>query len=154
MKRVHYTKYNGDLASEIDLEDLLQALSDYLLDSGFHDPYSTLRSSIAASTTCASCFDGCLKTATPSMTPSARSSMSSPPQGKLDELIDKLLQRMEQENYISMKGPREPMQNPQAGGGSADGPNGEARFEVTDKSLDFLGFKALRDLLGSLGKSS
>ncbi len=42
MKRVRYTKYNGDLASEIDLEDLLQALSDYFLDSGFHDPYSRL----------------------------------------------------------------------------------------------------------------
>ena len=40
MKRVRYTKYTGDLASEIDIEDLLQALSDYLLDSGFHDPYS------------------------------------------------------------------------------------------------------------------
>ena len=40
MKRVHYTKYNGDLASEMDLEDLLQALSDYLLDSGFRDPYA------------------------------------------------------------------------------------------------------------------
>ena len=38
MKRVHYTKYTGDLASEIDLEGLLQALSDYLLDSGYYDP--------------------------------------------------------------------------------------------------------------------
>ena len=28
------------------------------------------------------------------------------------------------------------------------------KFEVTDKSLDFLGFKTLKDLLGSLGKSS
>ncbi len=40
MKHVRYTKYSGDLASEIDLEDLLQALSDYLLDSGYEDPYS------------------------------------------------------------------------------------------------------------------
>ena len=38
MKRIHYTKYTGDLASEVDLEGLLQALSDYLLDSGFYDP--------------------------------------------------------------------------------------------------------------------
>ena len=29
-----------------------------------------------------------------------------------------------------------------------------ATFEVTDKTLDFLGYRALRDLLGSLGKSS
>ena len=44
MKRVRYTKYTGDIASEIDLEDLLQALSDYLLDSGFYDPYSSFQS--------------------------------------------------------------------------------------------------------------
>ncbi len=40
MKRVRYTKYTGDLASEIEMDDLLKALSDYLLDSGFQDPYS------------------------------------------------------------------------------------------------------------------
>ncbi len=38
MKRIRYTKYTGDLASEMDMEDLLKALSDYLLDSGFRDP--------------------------------------------------------------------------------------------------------------------
>jgi Ca-activated chloride channel family protein len=32
--------------------------------------------------------------------------------------------------------------------------NENVRFEVTDKSLDFLGYKTLRDLLGSLGKSN
>ena len=53
MKRVRYTKYNGDLASEMDLEGLLQALSDYLLDSGFRDPYARFRSSITTSTICA-----------------------------------------------------------------------------------------------------
>ncbi len=40
MKRVEYAKYNGELASEVDLEELLQALSDYLLDSGFRDPWA------------------------------------------------------------------------------------------------------------------
>src|SRR5207244_12243827 len=30
----------------------------------------------------------------------------------------------------------------------------EARFEITDKTIDFLGFKTLQDLLGSLGRSS
>ena len=33
-------------------------------------------------------------------------------------------------------------------------PGGEALFEVTDKALDFLGYRALRDLLGSMGRSS
>jgi Ca-activated chloride channel family protein len=55
---------------------------------------------------------------------------------------------MEQENYISAPGRVPPGANGQQGDPY------EARFEVTDKSLDFLGFKTLRDLLGSLGKSS
>ena len=40
MKRVKYTKYNGSPASEMSMEDLLQALSNYLLDSGYRDPFS------------------------------------------------------------------------------------------------------------------
>ncbi len=47
----------------------------------------------------------------------------------------------------------DPTQASQAGGEIGD-VQGEVRFEVTDKSLDFLGYKTLRDLLGSLGKSS
>jgi Ca-activated chloride channel family protein len=39
-------------------------------------------------------------------------------------------------------------------GGGHDGEPGEVKFEVTDKALDFLGYRALRDLLGSAGHSS
>jgi Ca-activated chloride channel family protein len=154
MKSIEYSKYRGDLASEIDLGDLLQALSDYLLDSGFRDPYSDhqeidrsldgLRQLLRWVLENSDFFKDSIRQKLDELSA----------QGKLDELIDKLIQRMDQENYISLKGPRDPMQNPQPGGGSTNGPDGEARFEVTDKSLDFLGFKALRDLLGSLGKSS
>ena len=74
-------------------------------------------------------------------------------EGKLDELIDKLIERMEQENYISDQGRQDPNQQSDAAARRA-WLEGAGRFEVTDKSLDFLGFKTLRDLLGSLGKSS
>ena len=63
------------------------------------------------------------------------------------------MDRMEQENYINMQRPRDPSRN-SPGPGQSGSQQGEVRFEVTDKSLDFLGFKTLRDLLGSLGKSS
>jgi Ca-activated chloride channel family protein len=69
----------------------------------------------------------------------------------MDEFLDKLIARMQQEGLIQMDG--QPM--PGNGEGQADDrPPGEVKFEVTDKSLDFLGYKALRDLLGSLGKAS
>ena len=38
MKRVRYAKYEGSLADELSMEDLLEAMSDYLLDSGFRNP--------------------------------------------------------------------------------------------------------------------
>jgi Ca-activated chloride channel family protein len=153
MKGVRYTKYNGDLASEMDLESLLQALSDFFLDSGFNDPYSdfgemdnsleALREALRQILESGEFFD--------EDTQRQINEMSAA--GKLDELIDKLIERMRQESYISTSGRPDPTQASQAGGEIGD-VQGEVRFEVTDKSLDFLGFKTLRDLLGSLGKSS
>src|SRR5213080_1842016 len=39
MKRIRYTKYVPDPAGEMSMEDLLSALSDYLLQSGFQNPF-------------------------------------------------------------------------------------------------------------------
>ncbi len=154
MKRVRYTKYNGDLASEIDLEDLLQALSDFFLDSGYYDPDSRfreldhtledLREALRRALEDGDFFDQNLREQLEQLAA----------QGKMDELIDKLMERMEQANYISSPQPLRDGERVQQGGGGVGKAEGEARFEVTDKSLDFLGFKTLRDLLGSLGKSS
>jgi Ca-activated chloride channel family protein len=153
MKRVRYTKFVGDLASEMDMEDLLKALSDLLLDSGFRDPYSrfqeldhsldSLREALRQLLESGDFFDDRVREALDQM---AR-------EGKLDELIEKLIQRMEQEDYISTSERQDPTRAAQRMG-QAGNVQGEVRFEVTDKSLDFLGYKTLRDLLGSLGKSN
>jgi Ca-activated chloride channel family protein len=153
MKSVRYTKYVGDLASEMDLESLLQALSEYLLDSGFRDPYARfqqlehnlddLREALRRLLEEGDFFDE----------DTQRQLKQMAAEGTLDELIDKLIERMQQENYISSKRPPGETSTSQVDGQVGD-VQGEVRFEVTDKSLDFLGFKALRDLLGSLGKSS
>ncbi len=153
MKRVHYTKYTGDLAQEIDLESLLQALSDYLLDSGYYDPYNgfqdldhtldDLREALRRILESGEMFDDATREQLQQLAA----------EGKLDELIDRLMERMERENYISSFPQQGPTRIDQVNGqgGNAEG---QVRFEVTDKSLDFLGFKTLRDLMGSLGKSS
>ena|SRR5580704_12032908 len=153
MKSVRYTKYIGDLASEMDLESLLQALSEYLLDSGFRDPYvrfqqlehnlDDLREALRRILEEGDFFDE----------DTQRQLKQMAAEGTLDELIDRLIERMQQENYISSMRPPGETSTSQVDGQVGD-VQGEVRFEVTDKSLDFLGFKALRDLLGSLGKSS
>jgi Ca-activated chloride channel family protein len=153
MKRVRYTKYEGGLAGEMSMEDLLNALSDYLLDSGFQNPWmefsdldhtmDALRDALKRALESGELFDEDMQQQIDEMSA----------EGKLDELIEQLMQRMEQENFISVDSPQNPSQS-SSGPGQVGDNEGEVRFEVTDKSLDFLGFKTLRDLLGSLGKSN
>jgi Ca-activated chloride channel family protein len=153
MKRVRYTKYEGGLAGEMSMEDLLNALSDYLLDSGFQNPWmefgdldhtmDALRDALKRALESGQLFDEHMQQQIDEMAAN----------GEMDELIEQLIQRMEQENFISVNRPQVPSQASSTSGQIGEN-EGQVRFEVTDKSLDFLGFKTLRDLLGSLGKSS
>jgi Ca-activated chloride channel family protein len=154
MKRIRYTKYVPDPASEMSMEDLLSALSDYFLQSGFNDNFwyempdgeqslDELRRAIEQALLNGEMFDEEMRDRLQQMHM----------EGQLEELIEKLLERMQQEDYISIDQPHDPSEQSSVGGQTGD-PRQQAKFEITDKSLDFLGFKALRDLLGSLGKSS
>jgi len=153
MKRVRYTKYDGSLADEIGMEDLLHALSDFLLDSGFQNPWTqfqdleqtmeALKEAIRQALESGEWLDERMQQKIEELAA----------QNKLDELIDRMIQRMEQENYISMDRPQDFTQASSSSGQMGENES-QVRFEVTDKSLDFLGYKTLRDLLGSLGKSS
>jgi Ca-activated chloride channel family protein len=152
MKRIRYTKYVPDPAGEMSMEDLLSALSDYLLQSGFQNymfydmpegeqTLDALRQAIEQALMESDRFSDELRERLQQMQMD----------GTLDELIEKLIERMEQEDFISIDNPPDSSQ-PSAGGQVGEGR--QAKFEITDKSLDFLGYKSLRDLLGSLGKSS
>jgi len=154
MKRVKYTKYVPDPAGEMSMEDLLSALSDYLLQSGFqnHGWYELpqgeqtleeLRQMLEQALLDGELLDEDMRERLEQMHM----------EGKLDELIEQLIQRMEQENYISIDQPHDPAKQSSVGGQIGEAQQ-QTKFEITDKSLDFLGFKTLRDLLGSLGKSS
>ncbi len=148
MKRIRYTKFTGDLSSSFGLEDLMQALSDFLLDSGFQDPMSrfqqfdgeqtmdNLREAIKQALESGELFDE-----------EAQEKFEALSEDQVEELIDQIIQKMQEQNFINAEEPSE------QGQGQGDG-NGEARFEVTDKAMDFLGYKALRELLGPLGRSS
>jgi len=153
MKRIRYSKYVPDPASEMSMEDLLSALSDYFLQSGFNDNFwyelpegeqnlDELRRALEQALLNGDMFDEEMRDRLQQMQM----------EGELEELIEKLIERMQQDDYISIDQPHDPAK--QSSVGAQVGDAQPARFEITDKSLDFLGFKALRDLLGSLGKSS
>jgi Ca-activated chloride channel family protein len=73
---------------------------------------------------------------------------------KLDQLIDQLIQRMIEEGYMQAEQKPGGTDPNQEGEGYEDNAGGNARFDLTDKSIDFLGFRLLRHLMGSLGRSS
>src|SRR5712672_2861848 len=154
MKRIRYSKYVPDPAGEMSMEDLLGALSDYLLQSGFQSDMwfempegeqtlDNLRRAIEQALMEGDQFDEEMRERLPQMAAD----------GELDELIEKLIERMQQEDYISIDEPHDPSRPSSVGGQTGENQQ-NARFEITDKSLDFLGFRTLRDLLASLGKSS
>ena len=155
MKRIRYSKYVPDPAGEMSLEDLLGALSDYLLQSGFQgyeygDPggdgemtLDDLRKMLEQALLESSDLDEKLRERMQQMYMD----------GSLDELIEQLIERMQQEDYISIDQPFDPSKRSSTAGQVGEAQS-QVKFEITDKSLDFLGFKTLRDLMGSLGKSS
>jgi Ca-activated chloride channel homolog len=153
VKRIRYSKYVPDPAGEMSMEELLSALSDYLLQSGFQNymfydmpegeqTLDDLRRAIEQALLDGNLLDEEMQERLREMQMD----------GTLDDLIEQLIERLEQEDYISLDQPHDPSQQSIVGGQAGEAQ--QAKFEITDKSLDFLGFKTLRDLMGSLGKSS
>src|SRR6187402_1479488 len=116
MKRVRYTKYTGDLASEMSMEDLLQALSDYLLDSGFRNSLSEfqdlehtmddLREAVRQALEYGEIFDDAMRERLDELSA----------EGNLDQLVDQIIERMERENYVSIQRGQDPARAAQSGG--------------------------------------
>src|SRR5713226_5466478 len=155
MRRIRYSKYVPDPAGEMSMEDLLGALSDYLLQSGFQDylSYYDLPNGEQTLDDLRRAIEQALLDSNLLSEEMREQLQQMQAEGALDELIEKLIQRMQQEDYISIDQPHDPAKQSSVGGRVGEAQQ-QARFEITDKSLDFLGYKTLRDLLGSLGKSS
>jgi len=155
MKFVRYKKYVPEPASETSMEDLVSALSDHLLQSGFRQQYQSfydlndvqqsledLRNAIAEALMNSDLLDEQMRQQVEQMSAD-----------QMEDLIQQLIDRLQQEDYITIDQPHDPSRQSSTGGQVGEN-QAQARFEITDKGLDFLGFKALRDLLSSLGKSS
>jgi Ca-activated chloride channel family protein len=146
MKRITYSKFTGDDFG-ISSEDLMRALSEFLLQSGFQSQFGfsewdqnsleELRKAIEEALERGELFD-------PDQAQQMQQALSNMSPEDRESLLDRLMQKLADDGYMT-----EGEQGGQGGPG-----DGKAEFQITDKSVDFLGFKTLKDLLGSLGKSS
>src|SRR3954469_17920094 len=159
--KYRYAKFTGDELDDLDLEDLVSKLSDLLLASGFGNPHGMDEEERTMQALHDAILDALFNGGVlPEET--IEKLLGDPADGdqddarsKLEELIQQIIERMAQEGYITtppdLNAERERRQG-RTGGRGPDQP--PVTFEVTDKTLDFLRYRALRDLLGSLGKSS
>jgi Ca-activated chloride channel family protein len=155
MRWINYSRYTGEDFG-IDADKLLQSLADFLLQSGYQSQsfgfgewddehtLENLRDAIRQALEEGRLFND------DAMQEMMEQLRSLSPE-KLEQLLDRLIQKMVDEGQIAIE---EAGRQSAPAPGVGDTPESKTRFEVTDKSLDFLGFKTLKDLLGSLGKSS
>ena len=150
MAVTRYHRYVGELWEDLNLEELVGELSDFLLQSGFgyeegefdEDSLQALHDAI---------LEALMR----------RGMLSDEDLQKLmddadamEQFLQKTVERLIREGYLKTTEGM-PFHDPTQGRGGAWGPaSPPIKFELTEKGIDFLGYKTLRDLLGSLGKSS
>ncbi len=162
--KYRYTKFTGDLLDEIDLDDLVSKLSDLLLSSGFSNPWgdpfdnnedrtmqalhdAILEALFSGGVLSDEALDRLLGEPADGDQEGARQ--------QIEDLIQQIIERMMEQGFITGAPDLERERADRQGTGGGLGEDaGPVTFEVTDKALDFLGYRALRDLLGSIGRSS
>lgn len=165
MKFIRYSKFKGFDVFGINLGDLMQSLSDSLLDSGYNENYwwtrqrneiddslDALRQAILQALLEQGILD---ELDVEKMLADNGNKFKG---SLLEELINQLIERLVEEGYLNLQEIEQPQarQNPNGQGKGEIGtpmPR-DIRFQVTEKGLDFLGYKTLQKLLGSMGKSS
>ena len=165
MKFTRYGKFNGLDVWSLNLGDLMEGLSDSLLSSGFDDDYYWTRERTPQDTSLDALRRALLEALIDQgmLSEHQIKQMLDENEGKyegsqLQEMLNQLIERLVEEGYLTLR--EEPQQQRREmrhgqGGGQIDEPlPRNIKFEVTEKGLDFLGYKTLRSLLGSLGKSS
>jgi Ca-activated chloride channel family protein len=162
-KYIRYTKYTGEPADGVDLQELIKHLSDFFLQSGYEsqfygmsemDPEKSMEALRQA-------IQRALEEGDLLPNQELKDLLDGTPEqmdAKMKELIDQLIDRLMQEGYVTgqpqVTAPPDKTPRGQVGQGRDRDRENEPRFEITDKTIDFLGFKTLKDLMGSLGKSS
>ena len=172
MRFTTYSKYKGRWIDALNLESLMESLSDFLLNGGFaggphfhpywgwsglddHDSVDGLKKAL---------LEALLKSGqlTPEMLKELRGEGEGDAdvQGQIAELLDQLIQKMVEEGFISLEGGQPNMPGPMydvTGQGKIDEAKEAAQsvqFNLTEKGMDFLGYRALKGLLGAVGKSN
>ena len=166
-----YTKYKGSWLDALNLENLMEQLADFLLDGGFaggpnYHPYwgwSGLEDPSSLDSLKRALIRALLESGelTPAMLEELRGEGEGDPevQRQIAQLLDDLIRRLVEEGYLTLEGGQPLMPGAAqdvTGMGKIDEAQNAAQnvsFDLTQKGMDFLGYRTLRHLLGALGKA-
>ena len=166
MKFTRYSKFKGFDVAGINLGELMDAMSDALLDSGYDDDYYWTRQRKGRDTSLDALRRALLQALMNRGLVNEQQihEMLADNEGKfhgslLEQLLNELIERLVEEGYLTLHEAPEQQREQQTGQGGGESEISDplprdVRFEVTEKGLDFLGYKTLRNLLGSFGKSA
>ncbi len=149
MKAIRYSRYEGSL-EELSPEEILSLLEDFLLDSGFSDPFQRYDPDPNRRPTLEDLYDALLQALLKNeLVPEdwlreARFAERKE-ETRLYRAIQGMIQKLKEAGYLRLPG-EDPL-------GGYRGEAGEARLELTEKASDFLGLRSLRELLGALGRN-
>ncbi len=161
--KYRYSKFRPEDLEGLDLEDLLSKLSDLLLSSGYDTPYGSPyenEEGVTAEALHDAILDALLNGGTMSDEMLERLlgkdwQTADDAEERIEALIQQVIQKLQHQGYLTgppnLEAARAERDRPGGGSGAQSAP---FTFEITDKSLDFLGYRALRDLMGSIGRSS
>src|SRR5688572_23066267 len=161
--KYRYSKFRPEDLDGLDLEELLSKLSDLLLQSGFDNPYGAPyadEEGVSAEALHDAILEALLNGGVMSDEMLEKLlgkdwQTADDAEGRIEQLIQQILQKLQHQGYLTgppnLDAARTDRDRPGRGG---RGPETNFKFEITDKSLDFLGYRALRDLMGSIGRSS
>ena len=157
MPTTRYSKYEATL-DDLDMSELMKMIQDRLMESGYQrnpwdpdpnyqqsmqDLYDAIAEALINNDLISDeMIEGAME---------AENWMDS----KLGEAVKELAQRLEREGYLKpSEGEDRDPNSPGQGGQGPDRDPGQVKFELTNKAIDFLGYRTLRDVLGGAGKSS
>jgi Ca-activated chloride channel homolog len=164
-----YQKYQGSFLDALNIQDLLERLADFLLNSGFEggphyhpwwgwsgDEDNHSMDSLKAALLQALMESGQL---TPEMLEELRGEGGDEEiQGRIADMLNELVQRLMEEGYLNAtEPPQAPGSLSQVGDGQIDDAKQAAQqveFNLTQKGIDFLGYRTLKQLLSAVGRSS
>ena len=167
MRSHTYSRFVPGDGDAVDLEALLEQLADFLLQSGFaggpmaHPWWGDVGEEADRSLEALkrAILEALIESGqfTPEMLAAMRGDGDPESEAQLSSLLDRLVQRLVEQGYLSLQAPPRVSDSyqPLEGKGSiAQAASRDVQFRLNEKGIDFLGYKALRHILGSLGRSS